>query len=153
RWSKMPNSIVDPHPDQIESDRTRASYLAHILFGEPVPTLLGHALIASTHCWRGRGICKRRKLWHRLVMLCLRALTFIAVVVFAATTGAVAGGRIRLAVQKTGTLAWELDVIKTHGLDRKLDLEIIPVELASPEAGKVALKGGSADLILSDWLW
>jgi len=118
-----------------------------------VPTLLGHALIASTHCWRGRGICKRRKLWHRLVMLCLRALTFIAVVVFAATTGAVAGGRIRLAVQKTGTLAWELDVIKTHGLDRKLDLEIIPVELASPEAGKVALKGGSADLILSDWLW
>ena len=26
-------------------------------------------------------------------------------------------------------------------------------ELASTEAGKIALRGGSADLILSDWLW
>jgi NitT/TauT family transport system substrate-binding protein len=86
-------------------------------------------------------------------MLRRRAIPLIAAVILAATTGAGGGDRIRLAVQKTGTLAWELDVIKTHGLDRKLDLEIAPVELASPEAGKVALKGGSADLILSDWLW
>jgi NitT/TauT family transport system substrate-binding protein len=56
-------------------------------------------------------------------------------------------------VQKTGTLAWELDVIKTHGLDRKHDLAIEAIELASTEAGKIALKGGSADLMLSDWLW
>ena len=61
--------------------------------------------------------------------------------------------RIRLAVQRTGTLAWELDVIKTHGLDRKHDLAIEAIELASTEAGKIALKGGSADLMLSDWLW
>jgi NitT/TauT family transport system substrate-binding protein len=86
-------------------------------------------------------------------MLRRRAIPLIAAVILAATTGAGGGDRIRLAVQKTGTLAWELDVIRTHGLDRKLDLEIAPVELASPEAGKVALKGGSADLILSDWLW
>ena len=32
-------------------------------------------------------------------------------------------------------------------------LDIETTELASTEAGKVALKGGSADLILSDWLW
>jgi hypothetical protein len=61
--------------------------------------------------------------------------------------------RIRVAVQKTGTLAWELDVVKRHGIDRKLNLTIDTVELASTEAGKLALKGGSADLILSDWLW
>src|SRR5262245_23773978 len=61
--------------------------------------------------------------------------------------------RIRLAVQKTGTLAWELDVIKTHGLDRKHDLAIEVIELASTEAGKIAFKGGSADVMLSDWLW
>jgi NitT/TauT family transport system substrate-binding protein len=61
--------------------------------------------------------------------------------------------RIRVAVQKTGTLAWELDVIKRHGIERKLDLIIDTLELASTEAGKVALKGGSVDLILSDWLW
>ena len=73
--------------------------------------------------------------------------------VLALATSATAADRIRLAVQRTGTLAWELDVIKTHRLDRKLDLEIDTIELASTEAGKIALKGGSADLMLSDWLW
>jgi NitT/TauT family transport system substrate-binding protein len=55
--------------------------------------------------------------------------------------------------KRPGTLAWELDVIKRHGIERKLDLIIDTLELASTEAGKVALKGGSVDLILSDWLW
>src|SRR3954454_6616991 len=80
-------------------------------------------------------------------------LVLTAIIVIAGATNATAADRIRLAVQKTGTLAWELDVIKTHGLDRKLDLLIEPIELASTEAGKIALKGGSADLMLSDWLW
>jgi NitT/TauT family transport system substrate-binding protein len=70
-----------------------------------------------------------------------------------ASTGAQAADRIRIAAQKTGTLAWELDVIKTQGLDRKADLDLDVTELASTEAGKIALKGGAADLILSDWLW
>jgi NitT/TauT family transport system substrate-binding protein len=70
-----------------------------------------------------------------------------------AAANAGAADRIRLAVQRTGTLAWELDVIRTHGLDRKLGLAIETIELASTEAGKVALKGGSVDLMLSDWLW
>jgi NitT/TauT family transport system substrate-binding protein len=60
---------------------------------------------------------------------------------------------VRVAVQKTGTLAWELDVVRAHGLDRKANLTITPVELAAPEAGKIALRGGSADIIVSDWLW
>jgi NitT/TauT family transport system substrate-binding protein len=68
-------------------------------------------------------------------------------------TSATAADRIRLAAQKTGTLAWELEIIKAHGLDRKADLQLDIVELASAEAQKIALKGGSADLILSDWLW
>ena len=80
-------------------------------------------------------------------------LVLTAIIVIAGAINAAAADRIRLAVQKTGTLAWELDVIKTHGLDRKLDLIIEPIELASTEAGKIALKGGSADLMLSDWLW
>ena len=46
-----------------------------------------------------------------------------------------------------------LDIIKAHGLDRKADLRIETLELASTEAGKIALKGGSADVMLSDWLW
>ena len=78
-----------------------------------------------------------------------------AVAIFLAllTAGASAADRIRLAVQRTGTLAWEIDVIKAHGLDRKANLAIETIELASTEAGKIALRGGSADLMLSDWLW
>jgi NitT/TauT family transport system substrate-binding protein len=60
---------------------------------------------------------------------------------------------IRLAVQKTGTFAWELAVIRAHGLDRQANLAIQVTELASPEAGKIALRGGGADVIVSDWLW
>jgi hypothetical protein len=75
----------------------------------------------------------------------------IAIIVLAAATAQ--ADRIRVAVQKTGTLAWEIDVIKRHGIDRKLGLAIETVELATTEAGKVALKGGSADIMLSDWLW
>src|SRR5712691_7908214 len=68
-------------------------------------------------------------------------------------TAASAADRIRIAAQKTGTLAWELDIIKAHGLDKQANLDIQVVELASTEAGKIALRGGSADLIVSDWLW
>ncbi len=86
-------------------------------------------------------------------MVRLPGLVLTAAIALAVATSATAADRIRLAVQKTGTLAWELDVIRTHGLDRKLDLAIEPIELASTEAGKIAFKGGSADLMLSDWLW
>src|SRR5438067_10271115 len=81
----------------------------------------------------------------------LRLAILTAVALAAGHAGA--ADRIRVAVQRTGTLSWELDVVRTHGLDRKLDLAIEQNELASTEAGKIALKGGSADLILSDWLW
>ena len=60
---------------------------------------------------------------------------------------------VRVAVQKTGTFAWELAVIRAHGLDREANLSIDVSELASTEAGKIALRAGNADLILSDWLW
>jgi NitT/TauT family transport system substrate-binding protein len=86
-------------------------------------------------------------------MFPLLGFAFAAIVMLAAQTNATAADRIRVAAQRTGTLAWELDVIRTHGLDRKFGLAIETVELASTEAGKIALKGGSADLMLSDWLW
>ena len=85
-------------------------------------------------------------------MPCLLRLALIAILTVAAANAG-AADRIRLAVQKTGTLAWELDVIKAHGIDRQLDLAIETMELASTEAGKIALKGGAADVMLSDWLW
>src|SRR5260370_16474011 len=68
-------------------------------------------------------------------------------------SGATAADHIRLVAQRTGSLAWELDVIKAHGLDKKANLDIETLELASTEAGKGALRGGSADVIVSDWTW
>src|SRR5712672_2706812 len=68
-----------------------------------------------------------------------------------ATCGA--ADAIRVAVQKTGTFGWELAVIRAHGLDQQANLSVRLVELASPEAGKIALRAGSADIIVSDWLW
>jgi len=83
------------------------------------------------------------------------ALTILFAASFglAAPPGARAADTIRIMAQKTGTLAWELEIIRSRGLDRQADVNIETTELASTEAGQIALKGGSADMILSDWLW
>jgi NitT/TauT family transport system substrate-binding protein len=60
---------------------------------------------------------------------------------------------VRVAVQKTGTVAWEIAAMKALGLDKAADLDVETTELASTEAGKIALQGGEADIIVSDWLW
>jgi NitT/TauT family transport system substrate-binding protein len=83
-----------------------------------------------------------------------RSLRFaFAIAVSFAAGHAHAADRIRIAVQKTGTLAWELEIVRSHGLDKQANLDLQITELASTEAGKIALRGGSADVILSDWLW
>lgn len=73
--------------------------------------------------------------------------------VLALCSTGLAAETIRIAVQKTGTFAWELAVIRSHGLDRQAGLSLEVAELASPEAGKIALRAGNTDIILSDWLW
>ncbi len=83
----------------------------------------------------------------------IRILLATAVLVGVSGVPCGAADTIRLAVQKTGTFAWELAVIRAHGLDKKANLALQVDELASPEAGKVALRGGAADVIVSDWLW
>lgn len=61
--------------------------------------------------------------------------------------------KLRLALQKTGTTGWEMAVVRAFGLDKEAGLDLDVTELASPEAGKIALQGGGADIIVSDWLW
>ena len=46
---------------------------------------------------------------------------------------------LRIAIQKTGTASWEIEVIKAHGLDKAANLDIETIELASTDAAKVAL--------------
>ena len=82
-----------------------------------------------------------------------KALTGTVAALTLAATPAGAADTIRIAIQKTGTVAWELAVIRAHGYDKDAGLDIVATELASPEAGKIALRGGSADVIVSDWLW
>ena len=48
-----------------------------------------------------------------------RCLALIVTLAFAASSAS-AADRIRLAVQKTGTLAWEIEIMKAHGLDKKM---------------------------------
>ncbi len=79
------------------------------------------------------------------------ALLVVCFVLSAA--GAQAAATLRIGAQKTGTLAWELAVIKAEKLDAAAGLDLSVSWLASPEAGKIALLGGSVDVILADWLW
>ena len=60
---------------------------------------------------------------------------------------------LRIGLQKTGTFAWQLDVIRRHDLAAAAGLDLKITEYASPDAGKLALNSGSVDLALVDWLW
>ncbi|MBV9218655.1 MAG: ABC transporter substrate-binding protein [Methylobacteriaceae bacterium] len=89
-------------------------------------------------------------------MPALRVSVILAGLIFgtAAFAGlAQAADTIRLAILKTGTFAWELAVMRAHGLDQAAGLDIQSTELATPEAVEVALNAGAADVIVSDWLW
>jgi NitT/TauT family transport system substrate-binding protein len=60
---------------------------------------------------------------------------------------------LRIGLQTTGTFAWQLDVIRRHGLASGAGLDLKINEFASPDAGKLALNSGSVDLAVVDWLW
>jgi NitT/TauT family transport system substrate-binding protein len=86
-------------------------------------------------------------------IIAVSAWLWIAGLVYLTTAPARAADSIRVAVQKTGTLAGEIDVVRTHGLDTAAGITITSLELASPEAGKIALRSGTVDVIVADWLW
>jgi NitT/TauT family transport system substrate-binding protein len=85
-------------------------------------------------------------------MLPLRILVALWLVVATAPTRASAE-TLRIGLQTTGTFAWQLDVIRRHGLADTAGLDLKVTEFASPDAGKLALNGGSVDLAVVDWLW
>lgn len=55
---------------------------------------------------------------------------------------------IRIGMQSTGTLEWELSALKADANKQNFQLDIHP--LANTEAGKIALQSGAVDIILSD---
>jgi NitT/TauT family transport system substrate-binding protein len=62
-------------------------------------------------------------------------------------------GTVRIGVLKFGTVNWELDVIKQHGLDTKEGFTLEVTEFAANDAADVALMGEAVDGIVEDWLW
>ena len=60
---------------------------------------------------------------------------------------------MRIGVLKFGTVSWELSVIARHGLAEAEGIRIEALELAGPEATRVALQAGTVDLIVGDWLF
>lgn len=87
-------------------------------------------------------------MFRRVIVTLLASL--LAAVPF--TAGA-AGTPIKIGVLAFGTLNWEIAVIKDEGLDKAHGFSLETVPLASPEAGKIGLQGGSLDLAVGDWIW
>ena len=83
----------------------------------------------------------------------VRLIGLVLGILLAASAGAAERRPVRVGLLKFGTVAWELDTMRHHGLDRRHGLDVVPVEFASNEAAKVALQAGAVDLIVTDWPW
>jgi NitT/TauT family transport system substrate-binding protein len=83
----------------------------------------------------------------------LRIAWFILALLVLAPAQAQDDRVIRTGLLGFGTVAWEIDTIRHHGLDRKHAITVVPVEFASNEAAKVALQAGAVDMIVTDWPW
>lgn len=62
-------------------------------------------------------------------------------------------GVLRVGVLGFGTVNWELDVIKAHGLDEERSFTLHVEGYGGDQATKVALLGDAVDGIVSDWFW
>lgn len=88
-------------------------------------------------------------------MLKRASLGFFLILMAVAIAPAWASERpvVRVGVLKFGTVSWELDVMRRHGLDEAQGIDVEPLELAGKDGTAVALQGGAVDVILTDWLW
>eukprot|EP01037_Dinobryon_pediforme_P031909 gene31909-36621_t len=86
-------------------------------------------------------------------MVPLRAFALAAGLVLSLMQAAGATETIKVGVLKYGTVAWEMDVIRTHGLDAANGVAVEVVELASNDAARTAFQGGEVDTSVSDVLW
>ena len=76
-----------------------------------------------------------------------------AAVLLASRTEPRADDVIRIATLASGTVAWEIDTILHHGLDRKFGFTLSVVPVAGKQSADVMLAGGACDIIVTDWIW
>jgi NitT/TauT family transport system substrate-binding protein len=62
-------------------------------------------------------------------------------------------GTLRVASLRFGSLSWLLETIRAEGLDAKHGVKIDVLDVATNQAGPVALLAGEAEVIVSDWTW
>jgi len=67
--------------------------------------------------------------------------------------GAASVGSLRVASLKFGSLSWVLETIRAEGLAEKDGLSLTVIDVATNQAGPVALLAGDAEVIVSDWTW
>ncbi len=60
---------------------------------------------------------------------------------------------LTIASQAGGTVAWELETIRHHGLDEVQGFRLEIQEVAGKAAGQIAFQGGEVDVIVDDWIW
>jgi NitT/TauT family transport system substrate-binding protein len=85
--------------------------------------------------------------------MCLRVAWLILALIVWGPAKAQDDRTIRVGLLRFGTVAWEIDTMRHHQLDRKHGIAVTPVEFASNEAAKVALQAGAVDMIVTDWPW
>lgn len=61
--------------------------------------------------------------------------------------------QLRIGTIAGGTVSWELETILKNGLDRKHGFDLEVTEYAGNSANQIALQGGAADVIVTDWVW
>lgn len=86
-------------------------------------------------------------------MTLMKALGGAMAAALITTAGWAESPTLRAAVLKFGTVNWELNTIKHHGLDQANGFNLEVQGMAGGAAAKVAFQGGAADVIVSDWLW
>lgn len=82
-----------------------------------------------------------------------KSLTAMAALAFSAVTAVAETPVLKAAVLKFGTVNWELDTIRHHGLDTANGFDLEVQGMAGGPASKIAFQGGEVDIFVSDWLW
>ena len=60
---------------------------------------------------------------------------------------------LKVAVQASGTVNWEIQTIVNNGFDEAHGFSLDVSDVASKPASEIAFLGGETDMIVSDWIW
>ena len=97
------------------------------------------------------------RLQHREFSLIFHLLSWLGLVIFGSLSSITATlaqtPTVKVAVLKFGTVNWELNTIAHHELDAKHGFSLEVQGVAGQAAAKIAFQGGTADMIVTDWIW